>query len=142
MLLRSGRQDGGPAGSRSSDQRQRRADPVSEDDVLSGYLTRRDVLRLGVAIGGVAATSAVLAACGASGQTTGPTGAASAGATVGPARTPAATKAGGKLVIGAFEDGALAPFKSTILPMFEAATGTMVEFLTEPYAALFTNAFP
>src|SRR5439155_2554188 len=64
--------------------------------------------------------------------TLGPT---AAGATAG------ATKAGGKLVIGAFEDGALAPFKSTILPMFQDATGTTVEFLTEPYDSFFAKAF-
>ena len=109
---------------------------MSEDDVLSRHFTRRDVLRLGVAIGGVAATSAVLAACGAGGSSAVPTlGPTAAGA------TPGATKAGGKLVIGAFEDGALAPFKSTILPMFQDATGTTVEFLTEPYDSFFAKAF-
>ena len=48
---------------------------------------------------------------------------------------------GGKLVIGAFEDGALTPFKQTILPMFEQATGTKVQFLTEPYDSFFAKAF-
>jgi multiple sugar transport system substrate-binding protein len=57
------------------------------------------------------------------------------------AASPSAAQAGGKLVIGAFEDGALTPFKATILPMFEAATGTKVEFLTEPYDSFFAKAF-
>ena len=47
----------------------------------------------------------------------------------------------GKLVIGAFEDGALTPFKQTILPMFEQATGIKVQFLTEPYDSFFAKAF-
>ena len=53
----------------------------------------------------------------------------------------AAASGGGQLVIGAFEDGALTPFKQTILPMFEQATGTKVQFLTEPYDSFFAKAF-
>ena len=52
-----------------------------------------------------------------------------------------AASGGGKLVIGAFEDGALTPFKETILPMFEQATGIKVQFLTEPYDSFFAKAF-
>ena len=63
-------------------------------------------------------------------------GAASAAA--GPS---APASGGGNLVIGAFEDGALTPFKETILPMFEKATGTKVQFLTEPYDSFFAKAF-
>ena len=44
-------------------------------------------------------------------------------------------------MIGAFEDGALTPFKQTILPMFEQATGIKVQFLTEPYDSFFAKAF-
>jgi multiple sugar transport system substrate-binding protein len=117
---------------------------MSEDDILSRHLTRRDLLRLGAAIGGATAAGAVLAACGASSTGTAaasaqaPTAAASAGTA---AASPSAAQAGGKLVIGAFEDGALTPFKQTILPMFEDATGTKVEFLTEPYESFFAKAF-
>jgi multiple sugar transport system substrate-binding protein len=124
---------------------------MSEDDILTRYLTRRDLLKLGAAVGGVAAAGAVLAACGpaaaspsvsaSASQATAPS--ASTGATasaVAPSASTAA-QAGGKLVIGAFEDGALTPFKQTILPMFEAATGTKVEFLTEPYDSFFAKAF-
>lgn len=48
--------------------------------------------------------------------------------------------AGGKLVIGAFEDGAITVFKK-IIPLFESATGTKVQFLTEPYDSFFAKAF-
>jgi len=119
---------------------------MSEDDILSRHLTRRDVLRLGVAVGGAAAAGAVLAACGpAASSVAAPASAAPTAAGSVPAGTaaasPSAAQAGGKLVIGAFEDGALTPFKGTILPMFEAATGTKVEFLTEPYDSFFAKAF-
>jgi multiple sugar transport system substrate-binding protein len=120
---------------------------MSEDDILARYLTRRDLLRLGVAAGGVAAAGAILAACGPAAATGTPAASAAptaAGGSVAPsaAASPSApAQAGGKLVIGAFEDGALTPFKATILPMFEAATGTKVEFLTEPYDSFFAKAF-
>ena len=101
---------------------------MSEDDILSRHLTRRDVLRLGIAVGGAAAAGAVLAACGPAASSVAPATAAPTAAGSLPAATaaasPSAAQAGGKLVIGAFEDGALTPFKGTILPMFEAATGT------------------
>jgi multiple sugar transport system substrate-binding protein len=121
---------------------------MSEDDILTRYLTRRDLLRLGVAAGGVAAAGAILAACGPA-AATGTPAASAAPTTAGGSVTPsvaagspsAPAQAGGKLVIGAFEDGALTPFKATILPMFEAATGTKVEFLTEPYDSFFAKAF-
>ncbi len=118
---------------------------MSEDDILSRHLTRRDVLRLGIAVGGAAAAGAVLAACGPAASSVAPATAAPTAAGSLPAATaaasPSAAQAGGKLVIGAFEDGALTPFKGTILPMFEAATGTKVEFLTEPYDSFFAKAF-
>lgn len=119
---------------------------MSEDDILTRYLTRRDLLRLGVAVGGVAGIGAFLAACGASASPSPSSPAASAPPSTGPAPsavTPSASpaKAGGKLVIGAFEDGALTPFKETIIPMFQEATGTEVQFLTEPYDSFFAKAF-
>ena len=33
------------------------------------------------------------------------------------------------------------PFKSTIIPLFEKATGIKVQFLTEPYDSFFAKAF-
>ena len=118
---------------------------MSDDDILSRHLTRRDVLRLGLAAGGVAAAGAVLAACGASTSSSAAPASAAASVPASAAASEAAASAsaalGGKLVIGAFEDGALTPFKGTILPMFEAATGVKVEFLTEPYDSFFAKAF-
>jgi multiple sugar transport system substrate-binding protein len=98
-------------------------------------VSRRNVLRLGLAAGAVAAGMPLLAACGsgssaAAGSSTGTSGAAAA-----------SSSSGGKLVIGAFEDGALTPFKQTIIPLFEKATGIKIEFLTEPYDSFFAKAF-
>jgi len=116
---------------------------MSDDDILARYLTRRDLLRLGVAVGGVAAAGAVLAACGPS-ATASPSAAASvpaasAPAASVPAASPSTAQAGGKLVIGAFEDGAITVFKK-IIPLFESATGTKVQLLTEPYDSFFAKA--
>jgi multiple sugar transport system substrate-binding protein len=52
-----------------------------------------------------------------------------------------AAAAAGKLVIGAFEDGALIPFKQKIIPLFKQQTGITIEFLTSPYDAFFAKAF-
>ncbi len=109
-------------------------------------VTRRDLLRIGLTAGGLAVTGPLLAACGgsSSGGAAAPSS-ATAGSAAAPgstAATPAsAGSAGGKLVIGAFEDGALTPFKQTIIPLFEKATGITVEFLTEPYDSFFAKAF-
>jgi multiple sugar transport system substrate-binding protein len=97
-------------------------------------VSRRDVLRLGLSAGAVAAGVPLLAACG------GSSSAASGSSTAAAASGSGATK-GGKLVIGAFEDGALTPFKQTIIPAFEKATGVQVQFLTEPYDSFFAKAF-
>ena len=121
---------------------------MSEDEILTRYLTRRDLLKLGVAVGGVAGVGAFLAACGAgtaspstSASAVTPSATAAGASASAAAPSASAAQAGGKLVIGAFEDGALVPFKETILPMFTAATGTKVEFLTEPYDSFFAKAF-
>jgi multiple sugar transport system substrate-binding protein len=101
---------------------------MNQDRDIRGAVTRRDLLRLGLAVGGAAAGVPFLAACGGGSSAAGssPSGSATTG---------------GKLVIGAFEDGALVPFKQTILPMFEKETGIKVEFLTEPYDSFFSKAF-
>jgi multiple sugar transport system substrate-binding protein len=54
-------------------------------------------------------------------------------------RSEAASK--GKLVIGAFQDGALVPFKQKIIPLFKQQTGISIEFLDAPYDAFFSKAF-
>ena len=116
---------------------------MTEDNVLDRRMTRRDVLRLGAAVGGVAASSAFLAACGAGASpSAGSSVAASApAASSGGSVASVAPSTGGKIVIGAFEDGALTPFKSAIIPAFQQATGIQVEFLTEPYDSFFAKAF-
>jgi multiple sugar transport system substrate-binding protein len=114
---------------------------MSEDEILSRHLTRRDVLRLAAAMGGVAAAGAILAACGqsaASSAAASATASASASASAS-AASASPSLAGGKLVIGAFEDGAITVFKK-IIPLFESATGTKVQFLTEPYDSFFAKA--
>ena len=92
----------------------------------SKNVSRRDVLRLGVTAGAAAAGIPLLGAC-SGGSSEGGSGATSSG--------------GGKLVIGAFEDGALVPFREKIIPAFQQATGTTVQFLTEPYDSFFAKAF-
>jgi multiple sugar transport system substrate-binding protein len=95
-------------------------------------VSRRDVLRLGLTAGAAAAGLPLLAACG-SGSSTSSTATGASGSS--------SAAGGGKLVIGAFEDGALVPFKEKIIPAFQQATGTKVEFLTEPYDSFFAKAF-
>ena len=95
------------------------------------HVSRRDVLRWGLTASAAAAAMPLLGAC----------GSGSGGAAPAAAASSAAASGGGNLVIGAFEDGALTPFKQTILPMFEKATGTKVQFLTEPYDSFFAKAF-
>jgi multiple sugar transport system substrate-binding protein len=116
---------------------------MSDDEVLARQLTRRDVLRLGAYVGGAAAAGAVLAACGTSATSATPassTAAPAGSAAASVAASPSAAKAGGKLVIGAFTDGAITVFKK-IIPLFEGATGTKVDLLTEPYDSWFAKAF-
>src|SRR3954464_14204515 len=93
-------------------------------------VSRRDILRLGLGVGAAAAGIPVLEACGTASSSTSSSAAGSATAS-----------RGGKVVIGAFEDGALAPFKQKIIPAFKQATGITVEFLTEPYDSFFAKAF-
>ena len=57
-------------------------------------------------------------------------------------RTAATARAAkGKVVIGAFVDGGLVPFKNKIIPLFEADTGIKVEFLQDDYSTFFEKAF-
>src|SRR5207249_233689 len=77
------------------------------------------------------------------------TKAAAAGAALGASpvlATPAkaayrARRAKGKVVIGAFVDGGLVPFKNKIIPLFERDTGIKVEFLQDDYSTFFEKAF-
>jgi multiple sugar transport system substrate-binding protein len=86
-----------------------------------GALSRGELLRRGVAVGGTLAAAPLLA-----------------GPAKGAYRVRRASK---KLVIGAFEDGALVPFKKKMIPLFKQQTGISIEFLTEPYDSFFAKAF-
>ncbi len=99
---------------------------MSHDNAVS----RRTLLRLGLAAGAMAAGGPLLAGCGGGSSSPSPAGG-----------TGSSGRSGGKLVIGAFEDGALKPFRETILPQFEKTTGITVQFLTEPYDSFFAKAF-
>jgi multiple sugar transport system substrate-binding protein len=57
-------------------------------------------------------------------------------------RTAATARAAkGKVVIGAFKDGGLVPFKDKIIPLFQQETGIKVEFLEDDYSTFFEKAF-
>ena len=57
-------------------------------------------------------------------------------------RTAATARAAkGKVVIGAFKDGGLVPFKDKIIPLFQQETGIKVEFLQDDYSTFFEKAF-
>ncbi|MFL5925764.1 MAG: extracellular solute-binding protein [Gaiellaceae bacterium] len=57
-------------------------------------------------------------------------------------RTAATARAAkGKVVIGAFVDGGLVPFKDKIIPLFQQETGIKVEFLQDDYSTFFEKAF-
>ena len=47
----------------------------------------------------------------------------------------------GKLVIGAFEDGALDRSSKKIIPLFKQQTGISIQLLTAPYDSFFAKAF-
>jgi multiple sugar transport system substrate-binding protein len=119
---------------------------MSENDEATEHgLTRRAILRRGAGLGAAAAAWPLLAACGGSGSSSSSSSAAGAGSTAaasaGSASSTAATKGSGKVVIGAFEDGALTPFKQKIIPLFKQQTGIDIELLTEPYDSFFSKAF-
>jgi multiple sugar transport system substrate-binding protein len=98
------------------------------------HVSRRDVLRLGLAAAAAAAGIPLLGACGGGSGGSGGGAASAAGG-------PSATAGGGQLVIGAFEDGALTPFKAKIIPLFKKETGISIQFLTQPYDSFFAKAF-
>ena len=87
-----------------------------------GALSRRDLLRTSVAAGAGLAAAPLLGATPAFAQT----------------RRRSASK---KLVMGAFVDPALVPFKQKIIPLFKKETGISIEMLQAPYDAFFAKAF-
>jgi multiple sugar transport system substrate-binding protein len=90
----------------------------SKDSALS----RRDLLRTSVAAGAGLAAVPLLGATPALAQT----------------RRRSASQ---KLVMGAFVDPALVPFKQKIIPLFKKETGISIEMLQAPYDAFFAKAF-
>jgi multiple sugar transport system substrate-binding protein len=90
----------------------------SKDSALS----RRDLLRTSVAAGAGLAAVPLLGASPAFAQT----------------RRRSASKT---LVMGAFVDPALVPFKQKIIPLFKKETGISIEMLQAPYDAFFAKAF-
>jgi multiple sugar transport system substrate-binding protein len=91
-------------------------------------VSRRTLLRRSLAVGGAVAAAPLIAACGSSSSST--STAATDTAATGGSTAPTGS---GKLIIGAFEDGAITPFKEKIVPLFKAQTGIDIELLLEPY---------
>ena len=87
-----------------------------------GGLSRRDLLRTSVAAGAGLAAVQLLDATPALART----------------RRRSASKT---LVMGAFVDPALVPFKQKIIPLFKKETGISIEMLQAPYDAFFAKAF-
>ena len=97
-------------------------------------LTRRQFVRAAAGVGGAMAIGPLLAACGGGGdeETASPPPAATGGGGGG--------GAGGKIVIGTFQDNALAPISATFIPQFEQETGIKVEYNETSYDAWYQNA--
>ena len=89
----------------------------------SAKLTRRELVRK-AAVGGAAVAAAPLL-----------------GTTAARAATGYRRKSKGKVIIGAFVDGGLVPFKNSIIPLFEHETGIKIEFLQDDYSTFFEKAF-
>lgn len=87
--------------------------------LLERGMTRRQVLRAGIGVGGAVLAAPVLAAC----DTGGRGGGGSEGS--------------GKVLLGSFEDPLLDGFKNTILPLFQEETGIEVEFLGDDFTTFF-----
>jgi multiple sugar transport system substrate-binding protein len=94
--------------------------PARRED---GALSRRDLLRASLGAGAGLAAVPLLG-------TTPAFASARSGATA----------SAGKLVIGAFEDGAIDVFKK-VLPLFKQQTGISVQLLTAPYDSFNSKAF-
>jgi multiple sugar transport system substrate-binding protein len=112
---------------------------MRENEGAARPLTRREVLARGIGLGGALAAAPLIAACGSSSSSS--SSATSAAATSAAASGSTGLSGTGKVVIGAFEDGALTPFKEKMIPLFKQQTGIDIEFLTEPYDSFFAKAF-
>jgi multiple sugar transport system substrate-binding protein len=101
------------------------------DGYFESAVTRRQVLRTGLIAGGAIAAAPALAACGGDDdEDQASTGSGDGG-----------LKGTGTVVIGAFADGALEPFKKQIIPLFKSETGISIKFLEDEYGTFFEKAF-
>lgn len=98
---------------------------------LESRLTRRQFVRGAIGVGGALAAGPILAACGGDDEGAAPTGAADTDGFTGT----------GKVIIGAFEDGGLTPFKDSIIPLFKEQTGITIEWLEDDYSTFFEKSF-
>ncbi len=90
---------------------------------MSENVSRRKFLNAGA---GLVLGSSFLAACG---------GSKGGGSTAGGSTTTG--RGSGKVVIGAFQDGGLTPFKEKIVPLFERQTGIKIELLEDAYDSVY-----
>jgi multiple sugar transport system substrate-binding protein len=100
-------------------------------DLFERRLTRREVVRGAAGLGAAAGLGPLLAACGGDDD----------GDEAAPAGGGDDLRGTGKVVIGAFEDGALVPFKERMIPLFKEQTGITIEFLEDEYGTFFEKAF-
>jgi multiple sugar transport system substrate-binding protein len=86
-------------------------------------LTRRQFVRGAVGVGGTLAAAPLLAACGDDGDGGGGDG-----------------EAGGRIVIGSFQDNALAPLRDVFFDRFQKETGIRVQYNETNYDTWYQNA--
>lgn len=91
------------------------------DPITERLFTRREVLKAGIALGGVAVAGPLIAACGSKST---PSGTASSGG-------------GGSVLLGSFDDPMLALVQKNILPQFEKETGIHVQWLGGDFSTFF-----
>jgi multiple sugar transport system substrate-binding protein len=84
-------------------------------------MTRRQVMKTGIGIGGVALAAPLLAAC-----TSGDGGGGGGGG-----------GGSGKVLLGTFDDPLLDGFKNTIIPLYKEETGIEVELLIDDFTTFF-----
>jgi multiple sugar transport system substrate-binding protein len=103
--------------------RDERPSPSAAGNLGEQALTRRELVKKTAGIT-VAVTTAPLFA-----------------ATAAKAAPSRARKSKGKVILGAFQDGALTAFKDKIIPLFQRETGIKVEFLEDSYDSTFEKQF-
>ena len=94
-------------------------------------LSRREVVWKALSVSGAVAAGPLIAACGGSKKSSSSSSGTSS----------KDLKGTGTVVIGAFQDGALVPFKDKIIPLFKKETGISIKFLEDEYDTFFEKAF-